>query len=189
MKEIIEKAREYALKEIELNKSPSIEFFDLANENGRKIAKTFEVDQNIVMLGTILMDLKIGECIKEGKIPEHIDRSSKAAQEFLNQFDLDEETKNKIVNCIEAHHGTKEYICKEAEICANADCYRFLHPKGVLTYLTILGKRFDNLNECLDQLEKKMEEKHNILSLDLAKEELEPYYQQFKELIKKAKVK
>ena len=187
MKEIIEKAREYALKEIELNKSPSMPHFDLSNQKGQEFAEKLNADKDLVMIGTILMDVKLGECIKEGKIPEHIDRSAKATEEFLNQSDLDNETKNKIINCVEAHHGTKEYICKEAEICANADSYRFIHPKGVLNYLTILGKRFDDLNECLDQLEKKMEEKHNVLSLDLAKQELEPYYQQFKELIKKSK--
>lgn len=37
------------------------------------------------------------------------------------------------------------------------------------------------------QLEYKMDEKYGALSLDIAKEELEPYYRSFKELISKTK--
>ncbi len=37
--------------------------------------------------------------------------------------------------------------------------------------------------EVLKQVEYKMDEKWNILSLDICKQELEPYYKQFKDLI------
>ncbi len=75
------------------------------------------------------MDLKIGQCIKEGKVAEHVQRSSEAAQEFLQPFDIDKDTFDKVISCVESHHGVNNYFCKEAEICANADCYRFLHPR------------------------------------------------------------
>ncbi|MEI8092247.1 MAG: hypothetical protein WCG98_08990 [bacterium] len=67
------------------------------------------------------MDLKLWQCLKEGKASEHIKRSSIDAQNFLQQYNLPQDTFEKVVNCIEAHHGTIPYICKEAEICANAD--------------------------------------------------------------------
>ncbi len=88
MKEIIEKAKEYALKEIELNGTPILEHFELSNKKGQELAEKLNADKDIVMLGTILMDLKLGECLKEGKLDEHIDRSSEASKEFLNQFDF-----------------------------------------------------------------------------------------------------
>lgn len=78
------------------------------------------------------MDLKIGQCLKEGKLSEHVQRSSQSAQEFLKPFKIDKDMLDKIVSCIESHHGVDQYFCKEAEICANADCYRFLHPRGIL---------------------------------------------------------
>jgi hypothetical protein len=85
---------------------------------------------------------------------------------------------------VEAHHGTIPYTCIEAEICANADCYRFISPKGVFGYFTTLGKRPLDFLACLDEAEKKLDEKYAILSLDICKSELEPYYQTFKEYIK-----
>ena len=188
MKEIIEKAREWALEETRINGTPIPEHFELSNQKGQELAEKFNVDKDLVMLGTLLMDIKLGECLKEGKLPEHIDRSAEATEEFLKQFGLDEETKKKIINCVAGHHGTTEWTCKEAEICANADCYRFLHPRGVFSFIKLLSKeRLENINDIIDQAEKKLEEKHNVLSLDICKEELEPYYKMFKELFKKAK--
>ena len=187
MKELIDKAKLFAMLEIEKNGAPALEHFELSNQKGKELAEKYNVDKDLVMLGTILMDLKLGECIKEGKVEEHIERSVEATDKFLTDLNVDEETKGKILNCVEAHHGTKEYICKEAEVCANADSYRFIHPNGVFTFFSVLGKRFDNLTPVLEQVEKKMDEKWNVLSLDFCKQELEPYYNEFKELIKKAK--
>jgi len=188
MKELIQKAREWALQEIEKNGSPSIIHFDLSNNKGQELAEKLDADKDLVMVGTILMDVKLGECIKEGKIPEHIERSAKATEEFLKDFDIDEETKKKIVNCAAAHHGTVDFICKEAEICANADCYRFIHPRGVLAYLKKLDKRLDNFENAVDQVKKKMDEKKGILTLNICKEELKPYYDAFEDLFNKAKL-
>jgi hypothetical protein len=113
--------------------------------------------------------------------------SLEASKEFLEQFDLDEETVKKILSCVEEHHGAEEFTCKESEICANADCYKFLHPKGFLNYLCILNGRGGNFKEAIEGVLPKLEEKHNILSLDVCKEELEPYYQEFKKMLEKAK--
>jgi hypothetical protein len=186
MEKIINKAEEFALSEIEKYGTPKMEHFRLSIKKGQELAEKLEAEKDIVMLGTILMDLKLGECLKENKLTEHVGRSSKASGEFLEQFDLSEEVKNKIISCVEEHHGVEKFSCKESEICANADCYRFIHPRGVLAYLTLLGKRYDDFEDCLTQLTKKMEEKYNILSIDICKEELESDYKIIKELIKKA---
>ena len=187
MNTLIDKAKLLALKEIDENGSPALEHFEISNKKGQELAEKFDVDKDIVMLGTILMDLKLGECIKEGKVKEHVERSTEAAAIFLDKMNVDEELSKKIINCVEAHHGTKEYICKEAEICANADCYRFIHPNGVFAYFVVLGKRFDNVTAALEQIEAKMEEKWNVLSLDFCKKELKPYYDEFKALIETAR--
>jgi len=188
MEEIIEKAREYALREIELNGTPAKEHFELSIKKGQELAERLNTDKDIVMLGCILMDLKLGECKNQGRAEEHVTESVKASQEFLEQFDLGEDVKNKILKCVEEHHGIEEFNCKESEICANADCYRFIHPKGVFRYFMLLGgERGLSLKDSIGQVEKKLEEKHNILSLDICKQELEPYYIKFKVLLEKAK--
>lgn len=186
MQEIINKAKELAMAEINKFGAPKMEHFVLANNEGQKIAGVLKADKDIVLLGTILMDLKIGQCLKEKRLSEHVQDSSLAAQEFLKQFDLNAEPFKKIVSCIESHHGADKYYCLEAEICANADCYRFLSPEGFFHGLIVLGNRYSNFNEALAYLEKKIEEKHNVLSLDICRQELEGYYHNFKELIKNA---
>ena len=186
MKEIIKRAEDLALSEIKKYGLPFKDHFDIANKKGKELAALLRVDSDIVQIGTRLMDLKLGEAFSKGKPGEHLKIGSKTAKKFLLQFKLPKEVVGKIINCIEGHHG-KGWKCKEAEIVANADCYRFLHPRGVFAYIKSLDKRFDNLNDALSQIEKKSEEKLKILSLDICKEELEPAYKAIKELIKKAK--
>jgi len=173
-----------ALKEIEKYGSPTKIFFDLANRKGQEIAQTLRADKEIVAMGTRLMDIKLGECISKGKAKEHVKESSDEAKKILSKLGISEEKKSKIINCVEAHHN-KKYSCIEAEVCANADCYRFLHPKGIFSYIMLLSsERQMPFEEILEAVEEKMEEKHNILSLDMAKKELEPYYKEFKGIIK-----
>ncbi|MEI7563092.1 MAG: hypothetical protein WCJ39_05440 [bacterium] len=75
------------------------------------------------------MDLKIGQCIKENTLSEHTQRSKEESEKILRERHLDEEKIQKVMECVLYHHGTSKYPSVEAEICANADCYRFLHPR------------------------------------------------------------
>lgn len=187
MQEIINQAKELAINEINKYSVPKIEHFILVNEKGRQLAETLGADKNIVLLGTMLMDLKIGQCMKEGRLTEHVKDSSLAAQEFLKQFDISDEVFKKIVSCIELHHGTENYYCLEAEICANSDCYKFLSPEGFFHALMTFGNRLLNFNEALTNLENKVDEKYNIISLDICRQEVEENYHIFKKLIKTAR--
>ena len=152
------------------------------------LAKEYNADVNLVLIGCVLMDIKLSEARKLNKIPEHPKMASDFAKEFMKDYDLTDEEKEKIINAIEAHHGKIPYTCLEAEICANADCYRFIHPVGVFTFQGVLSKRTDNFVEQIESLKYKLNEKYNILSLPKAKEELEEYYEvyskQFDEILK-----
>ncbi len=185
--EIIKKAREYAVSEIYKYGTPAIGHLDFSEKKGLELAEKLKADKKIVQLGTILMDLKLGQAKKENRLSEHTKMSAEDSKKFLTQFGINIKLINKIVNCIEAHHGNIPFDSIEAEICANADCYRFIHPRGFFVYLTLLGKRHKNVDECLEQAEKKMDEKHNILSLDICKKELEGYYKTLKGYIKDAR--
>ncbi len=187
MQEIINQAKELAISEINKYGVPKMEHFVLANEKGQQLAEVLGADKDIVLLGTILMDLKIGQCMKEGRLTEHVKDSSLATQEFLKKFDISDDVFKKIVSCIELHHGTENYYCLEAEICANSDCYRFLSSEGFFHGILIFGNRLSNFNEALTNLENKIEEKYNIISLDICRQEVEENYHIFKKLIKSAR--
>jgi len=187
LKYIIEEANKFAISEIEKFKSPHMNHFHIANKEGQILAEHFGADANIVMLGTILMDCKLGECIKNGNAPAHIKESYDRAKLFLDNYDIEEDLKNQILNCVEAHHNTKLAKSIEAEIVANADCYRFLSPAGIFTSIQLFGKRTDNISEIMNSVDKKVEEKWNILSLDLCKDELKDSYEAIKYLINNLK--
>lgn len=133
------------------------------------------------------MDLKLLEAQSLGQPKKHTEMAVDATIEILKDYDIDEETKKNIINCVKEHHGSSKYYSIESEVCANADCYKFLTPKGIFAYLSLLGRRHHNLNKELEQLEYKMDEKYNIISLDIVKKELDSYYKQVKKLLENAK--
>ena len=185
--QILKEAREYAISEINRYGFPTLINFEITEKKGLKLSKKLKADKNVVLLGVYFMDIKLGQAIKENKLSEHVKIGVEATKEFLNKYNLDDSVKEKVINCVEAHHKDVPFTCMEAEICANADCYRFIHPKGFFANLTSLGNRGFGFNETLDQAEKKLDEKYNILSLDICKKELNKYYKTFKKYIKKAR--
>lgn len=184
IKDLVLNADEFSINEIR-EFSPDIEMlYYIAMNNGIKLAEKLKANIDIVRIGISLMDCKLPKAQKDGIPEKHVEMSAIATKEMLKDYDLDDETKKMIINCVETHHGTKEYLSIEAEIVANADCYKFVHPKGVFAYASLLGRRLNNLDKELEQIEYKLDEKYNTLSLEIAKDELEEYYKQFKNMIK-----
>ncbi len=149
----------------------------------KKISRKLKADENLALVGAYLMDIKIGQAIKEKRVEEHVEMSLKAAKQFLKKFNLTKEVWGKIENIIKAHHGTVPYKCLEAEIVANADCFKFLHPKGAMFFFTNLGERGREFSESLKYFEYKVEEKQKTISLDICKKEAEEYYKLLRRLI------
>jgi len=185
--ELIEKSKEYALSEMDKYGSPDSLLFEISLNKALELAEKLNADKNIVEVGACLMDLKLGQALSEDKPAEHVKMSSDATKEFLKQFDINEETKDKIINCVEAHHKQIPFSCIEAEICANSDCYRFVHPKGFLRFINSRGKNSDDFDTALDFAEKKFNEKLGILSLDICKEELKESIECIKKIIEEAR--
>lgn len=188
MEEIIKKSRKWIEKEIAKNRSPLLSLVEFSYQEGVRLAEILKANIDVVKVGMLLGDIKLGEAKNQGKIKEHTKIGAEAVKKFLQDFDLEESVKEKIVNCVEAHHGAVPYKSLEAEICANADCYRFIHPKGVFIYLEHLGHGEENISKNLGQLEYKLDEKWGILSLDICKKELDTYYKNFKRLIADARL-
>ncbi len=189
---IIQDARALAISEISTYGLPHELHFEISEKKALELAEKLKADKMIVHLGVCFMDLKLGQAkleqtSKEDRVNQHIEMGVAAAKEFLKKYKLDKKTEEKIINCIEAHHGTTPFRCIEAEICANADCYRFLTPRGFFLYLTMLGKRGLSFEECMKQTEMKMEEKWGVLTLGMCKGELGEDYKTLKRFLKETK--
>ncbi len=159
------------------NIPPLKNHLDISIEKGTVLAKEYNADVDLVLIGILLMDIKLGEAIKMNRGSEHTKMSSDFAKKFLEDYDLTNKEKDILINSIEAHHGNVPYESIEAEVCANADCYRFLHPLGIFTYADFLAKKDIPFINQIKELQFKMDEKYNTLSLDKAKEELLEYYE------------
>jgi len=183
LKKLIKLADDIAKREIKENGLPTIIHYDLSNDMGVKISKKLDANEDIVAIGTRLMDLKLGLAFKEKRLSEHVAMSSEASKVFLTDNGISENSDiwNSIINCVEAHHGTIPYQSKEAEICANADCYRFLHPKGVISYFFSVVQRTGDLKKTIEQVENKMNEKMAIASIPFVVDELKEYFDTFKQ--------
>ncbi len=188
IEELIEKAYNFNRGEIR-KYNPDMEFLDdISWDAGIKLAKEYGADENIVKVALSMMDSKLPEAAHLGIGKQHVLMSVDATKELLKDVEcLTEKDKENIIRCVEEHHGVEKYYSIEAEIVANADCYRFVSPKGVLFYASMLGRKFHDFNKELEQLNFKLKEKHNTISLPLVKEELEPYYQFFQKAINEAK--
>ena len=187
MKEVIKKAEEFALSEIEKYGLPPKFLFLSASEHGLRLAKKLKVDENIVSIGLSLMDIKLGETTKQGKSDQHVKFGAEASRIFLSKYNLPQEGVNKIINCVKGHHKDVPWICKEAEVAANADCYKFLLLKNWLKFLSSLSKREMSFEDALKYAEAKADEKWSILSLDICKKELESDYKLIKEICSRSK--
>lgn len=190
IEELVKKADCFSREEIK-KYNPDMEFlYELSLNSGIKLAKEYGADENIVKIALAMMDSKLPEASHLGTPKKHISMSSDATKEMLKDIDfLSEDVKENIIKCVEEHHGVEKFYSIESEVVANADCYKFVHPKGVLYYSSMLGRRFHDFNKELEQLNFKLNEKHNTISLPLAKEELEEYYDFFQKSINEAKIK
>ncbi len=129
---IVEKAKEIAYAEMELFSNTPKLLFEISYSKAKHICLALNADINVVMVGIYFMDLKLGQSIKENRQSKHVQMSIEAAEVFLSENNIDKDFFDKVINCIAAHHKDIPFTCLEAEICANADCYKFLHPKGFL---------------------------------------------------------
>lgn len=185
---LIHKAVNFNLEEIR-KYNPDMELLhEIAWNAGLRLAKEYSANENIVKISLALMDAKLPEASFKGLTKQHIAMSAEAAKEILQDTNcLTSYEKENIIKCIEEHHGAKKYFSIESEVVANADCYKFVSPKGVFYYASMLGRRFHDLKLELDQLDFKLNEKHNAISLEVVKRELEPYYKSFQNLLNEAK--
>lgn len=186
MKNFLIQARKLAYDEVEKTGMPLKLHIDLACKISKRLAKELGADIDIVEAGTLLMDCLIGQALQRGRLEDHIQISLVKANELLGQSTLSDESKENITHCILEHHGAKKFYSLESEICCNADCYRFTSIKGFSYAMRYLREMpFPDL---VALLEKKVDEKWSLLSLNICKNELTEQHEVLKKLLKELKV-
>lgn len=150
---------------------PMIWHYNVANDAGQKISANLQADQNIVLLGTMLMDCDILNAISQNRMPDHIKMSYDAAKSVLDQDrDITTIEKEKILKSILEHHGNIGFSGLESEIVCNADCYRFASVPGLYSAQRYF-REMEN-DEFIKLMKVKFKEKSEAITLDFVKSDL-----------------
>ena len=165
--------------------APTLEDYNDVTSIATRLAKELNADIDAVILGAKFMHSKLGEAISQKKWGEH-NMALGFALSFFQNYPINESIKNKVLTCIKEHRE-KTFTCREAEICANANCYRYLIPKKILKMFYNLKSQGYNFEEILFIAQEKIEQKWNSLTLDICKKELESNYYKIKEFLELCK--
>ena len=161
------------VKEMISEYGPMLQHQQVSDNVGQKLAQKLTSDSKIVILGTMLMDCKIGLAIKENRLPDHIQMSYEAAKEILDKdTDITSKEKENILHCVLEHHGSQKFYSLESEICCNADCYRFASIQGFFYTLRYFRPMPDE--DFYQLLKNKFTEKSQAITLDIVHDELDP---------------
>lgn len=181
MKKLLESSRKFAFEEVERTGMPLKQHVDLAADVGKRLARELGANEDIVEIGTYLMDCMIGQALKEGRLQDHVRMSLDKTDVLLDDSDLSEEDKENIRHCVSEHHGAHIFYSLESEICCNADCYRFTSVKGFMYAVRFMREM--PFGDLIKLLENKVEEKWGLVSLETCRAELEPQHAMLSKLV------
>lgn len=123
---------------------------------GRKMAKKYKADENIVWLGALLHDISL---IHDEKL--HDELSAQEAGEILEKAGFDQDTIQKVKN-IALTHRVKKYPpkTKEEKIVATVDALNHFMPSFYLGIAVIAGEEYNDLmRKNMEKLERDYEQK------------------------------
>lgn len=164
--QLIDAAYAWAIEESTQTLYPPRYHVDLVFSKGYEIAAKLKADKFVVVLGCLLMDIALGDAIKADTYDKHVRMSVEKAKMWLTHQKVDAQTISKVLHCVESHHKQVAWKSLEAEICANVDCYKFLHTNY---WMHFYG---DVSHDRPGFAEEKFNEKASILSLTMCREEL-----------------
>ncbi len=177
--DIVNDLDQQAVAEIMKYNTPSLDNYNDVTSVAIELGKRLNANLSVIKLGARFLDIKLGEATEQKKTNEHVNMALGFAKEFLAGYPLEEDIKQKVFACITEHH-TAKFTCIESEVCANADCYKFLVPKKILRMFYEWRNRGYNFEQIFLLAEEKVDERWKALTLDICKKELEDNYNKIK---------
>ena len=182
MSNIVEKSKKLMYQQTLKNKSPAWLLTELAVEKGRKLAKKYKVDEELVVVSLYLAHT-VFDIEPHGKIQRnHTKLSAKFAKKHLKKWKVSKEKQDIIINAIEAHHAKVPTKSLEAKVMKNAECFKFVTLKGCLILLHEEGIRGISFKEAADYVIYKMNSKKKLLTFKDCKKEAEKNCKKIKEV-------
>jgi hypothetical protein len=132
----------------------------------KEVASRYRHDSDSLWIGSYLADMFIQESKEIGDINKHIPMALAYANKLFDEENLPLSKQKIILEVISTHHGgTQKYI--ESRLYKNADCFKFLEPKGVFHIFSAFYKADEkSFKEAMEYTIFKVEEKYRLVDLD-----------------------
>jgi len=161
-KKLIKKLRE----ELYSKPAPGEVLNNITEEKLKKLASQYDHDSESLWIGSNIADLFIFEAKEIGDIKQHVPMAVKYAKKVIKDNNISKDKAEIILELIKTHHGGEQKHI-ESKLYKNADCFKFLHPKGVFHMFSIF---YDNdeksFAKAIQYSMFKVEEKYGLVDLD-----------------------
>jgi len=164
--DIINLSKELMHKQTQKNKAPAWLLTELAIKKGKELSKKYDVDDRLVLASLYLAHTVFSPVWKGDIQKNHPKLSSEFVKKYLDDWNVDKNDQEIILNSIEAHHDKVSTKSKIAEVVKNAECFKFITVEGSLILLHELGIRQVPFEEAVEKVIQKMEQKKNLLTFD-----------------------
>ncbi len=171
--DIVSLSRELMRQQTAINKAPSWLLTELAVKKWRELATIYAVNEELVVVSLYLAHTVFDPEWKWEVQKHHPQLSAAFVKPYLDERCVSPDDQAIILNAIEAHHNHVPTQSLIAEIVKNAECYKFITIEGSLIRLHELWLRQVPLDEAVDKVIQKMEQKKSLLTLDACKAEAE----------------
>jgi hypothetical protein len=165
MANIVEESRKLMRKQTLKNRSPAWLLTELAVAKGRELSRKYKVDERLVCASLYLAHTVFDREVNGPVQRRHPQLSSCFAKRHLDRWGVAAKEKGIILNSIEAHHAKVPTKSLTAEVVKNAECFKFVTLKGCLILLHEEGLRGVRLEDSVDYVLYKMNQKRKLLTL------------------------
>lgn len=130
-----------------------------------------EHNKDSLWIGAYLSDLYITEAIQSGDKALHIPMAVERAKKLIKDQGVPAKLAEIILEIITTHHGGEQKHI-ESKLFKNADCFKFLDPRGVFHIFGAMYQRseltgpMERFVEAMQYTMFKVEEKYTLVDLD-----------------------
>ncbi|MDQ6985178.1 MAG: hypothetical protein Q9M91_01365 [Candidatus Dojkabacteria bacterium] len=165
MKQLIKKLR----SDLYAKPIPGVVLNDLMEVKLKKLAKKYKHDSEALWIGSYVADLFIVEARRDtGNHMNHLPIASEYAKnELFPNYNFTDHQQEIILEIIEKHHSSEEKKYIETKLFTNADCFKFLEPKGAFhLFGAVYGREGGDFKKAIDMVMFKAQEKYDLVDLD-----------------------
>ncbi len=153
-------------KELYSKPAPGEVLNNITDKKLVELASKYPHNNDALWLGTYLADLFITEAKDTGDITKHIPMAIEYTKQLIIDEKIPDEMSGIIIELIETHHGgPQKYI--ESKLFKNADCFKFLDPKGVFHIFSAFDDETEaGFKKAIEYTMFKVDEKYKLVDLD-----------------------